>query len=193
MTDPIETGPEAAAYIKSVIRDGVVIRTDEPNWNPSTSAQLRETQAALAASQADLTAMERERDEAREDAASVRRSLDHANGHREAFLRQRDEAIAELASARTELEQLRREVRILGWQLAAVVEFASAYQPNAERGWAVAIVHDKPCATCKQDITCGQAYARLPGAKGSVHVVCPPPEDPPSAPVPGHHEGATEQ
>jgi hypothetical protein len=33
----------------------------------STSAQLRETQAALAASQADLTAMQAERDDARRD------------------------------------------------------------------------------------------------------------------------------
>jgi hypothetical protein len=190
----------------------------------STSAQLRETQAALAASQADLTVMERERNEAQVElnkmhrlyremadqaiASTVERDEARAElgqlerlhlptrptPHLDAVKRERDLARAELTSARTELEQLRREVRILGWQLAAVVEFASAYQPNAERGWAIAIVHDKPCATCKRDITCGQAYAPLPGSKGYfVHVVCPPPEDPPSTPVPGHHEGEPQQ
>lgn len=84
----------------------------------------------------------------------------------------------ELAAMKRERDEALAKVRILGWQLAAIEQFASAYQPGSDRGWAVAILHDKPCDQCKQDITCGQAYAPLPGAKGYfTHVVCPPPKE----------------
>lgn len=98
----------------------------------STSAQLRETRQALAASQADLSRMERERDELtakwerefervtaeRDNAkAAARRWHERFNEADEseekalerwrAEVRRRDLARAELASARQELEQLR--------------------------------------------------------------------------------------
>lgn len=43
----------------------------------STSAQLRQAQAALAASQADLTAMQQQRDEARAEAREMRKQAEH--------------------------------------------------------------------------------------------------------------------
>lgn len=63
----------------------------------STSAQLQQTQQALAASQADLTRVEAERTELR--------------GRLVSAWAERDITRAELASARTELEQLRRAIQ----------------------------------------------------------------------------------
>lgn len=65
-----------------------------------TSAQLRQTQQALAASQADLTRVERERDRAQEERAYTRRAAQR-------LMEERDLARAELATATAELEQLR--------------------------------------------------------------------------------------
>lgn len=80
----------------------------------STSALLRQTQTALAASQADLTRVEQERDEARDLIDQVRDraarlgdiALERRRERNEAW-RERDLARAELASALAELEQLR--------------------------------------------------------------------------------------
>lgn len=66
----------------------------------STSAQLRQTQQDLAASQADLTRMEAERHAAVDRVADVLEEM-------RAIQQQRDLARAELAAATAELEQLR--------------------------------------------------------------------------------------
>jgi uncharacterized protein (DUF3084 family) len=76
------------------------VRLNRDLAGPSISEQLRQTQAALAASQADLSRVERERDEARHDLA-------HANFQLHTEHTRRDLARAELATATRELEQLR--------------------------------------------------------------------------------------
>ncbi len=64
------------------------------SWDTaSTAAQLREAQAALAASQADLTAMQQRYEEARAEAREMRAQADH-------WLTKLRETAAELAAAR---------------------------------------------------------------------------------------------
>jgi uncharacterized protein (DUF1800 family) len=66
----------------------------------STSALLRQTQAALAASQADLTQREEERNAAASLAVDLLKDIERLEG-------ERDLTRAELASARQALDQLR--------------------------------------------------------------------------------------
>jgi chromosome segregation ATPase len=72
----------------------------------STSAQLRETQAALAASQADLTS-------ALADLEIAERERDGARAAAEEFWRQRDKARAERDALAKELSAAHHENRIL--------------------------------------------------------------------------------
>jgi hypothetical protein len=142
MTDPIEPTPEVAAYIKSVIAAGVVIRSDDHNLNQSTSAQLRETQAALAASQADLTAMEK-------------RLLERTTEVVE-LTRERDEA-------RAEASKLRAHLALSGLGDA---QFGSDAGP-----------HHEHADGCEWPLGACLGHTK----------------DTPGTPVPGHHEGATQQ
>lgn len=87
----------------------------------STSAQLRETQSALAASQADLTRVERERDQANELTDKIAAELRLITRERDSLARrcavrfEETQALkAELASARAELEQLRNHTTTEG-------------------------------------------------------------------------------
>jgi septal ring factor EnvC (AmiA/AmiB activator) len=61
----------------------------------STSAQLRETQAALAASQADLTSARESNEELRAELEIAERERDGARAAAEEFWRQRDKARTE--------------------------------------------------------------------------------------------------
>jgi hypothetical protein len=139
----------------------------------STSAMLRRVQAALAASQADLTRTERERDEAvrraadleqvREELKQLRRLTDgyledirHLESGQDAVIdslrSQRDLARAEVATAS-------KEVRLL----------------RAARQWVVAPDGGRDCVRCEQEIRRGEAYELLPGVDELAHIRCPNP------------------
>lgn len=151
--------------------------SDDPTL--PTSAQLRQTQAALAASQQDLTTAraaidnvetyrkiaaeqcdraEAERDDAKATARRWRDRFNEANEAEEAALEQAgryrhrlDLARAELSSARQELDTY-RDGRL--WQVAQ--------RPVA------------PCSSCSQPILRGQAFQPLADAKGFFsHCFCP--------------------
>jgi hypothetical protein len=77
-----------------------------PGDTLSTSARLRQAQQDLAASQADLTRTERERDEALHDLAHATFQLDMERTRVAHWREQNDLARAELVSARQEFEQL---------------------------------------------------------------------------------------
>ena len=106
--DPTEAGRKLAETLRPFFAAGGVIHVGPRNV-ASTSAQLRETQAAyaqaqrsLAAAQADLTAMERERDEALHELAHAKFQVD--------IERTKLENVRELwAEARAEIERLRGE------------------------------------------------------------------------------------
>lgn len=85
---------------------------------------LREEKTARAATQADLTRVEGERDEARHDLAHEKFALDmattrlaHRNEQAAHWRTQHDLARAKLVSARQELEQLPEAVRLLAYAL----------------------------------------------------------------------------
>jgi septal ring factor EnvC (AmiA/AmiB activator) len=79
----------------------------------AVKTQLAETQAALAASQQDLTAMQEQRDEARADLEIAERERDGARAAAEEFWRQRDKARAERDALAKELAAARHQNRIL--------------------------------------------------------------------------------
>lgn len=91
----------------------------------STSARLRETQRALANSQADLTAMQRQRDEARAMSEDCWQRFDDLRYERDDALQERDLARAELAEVKAAAE---RNVERLTYARA---ELASARQELA--------------------------------------------------------------
>jgi len=142
-----------------------------PGWHAlSTSARLRETQAALAASQADLTRALTEADELRAqndlhgrqlaDAASVidrlKDDLDAAraeNVHQRALI---DEVIADRARLRTALSELQRARPV--------------YVARSDL--------DAPCVLCGGPIVRGQAVEVVPGwpdEDQQAHAACPDP------------------
>lgn len=168
----------------------------------STAKQLRETQTALAASQQDLTHVERQLREAQAERLVAEARLHDALGDVDALTLLNAELKAEAADFRAanernleRLDRTQREVaranhrnRILAaeneaalrrlneqrFQLAATVEFASAYQPG-ERDWQVA---DRDtgitCSSCTGPIVRGQAFQPLADAKGFfAHAACP--------------------
>lgn len=162
-----------------------------------TSALLRQTQASLAASQADLTRVETERDEALEAARSLVGT--------ELSLR------AELAKAREELERERQVVGMLrkNDEIRAQVirernternlnraELASARQELAllrarfgdlvaQSSWIVARDGGRDCLFCDGEIQRGEAYELVPGEGPDAlrHVHCPGSSPPPPCPV----------
>ena len=118
-----------------------------------TRSELATARQALAASQADLTRVEREAESLRTEVAVLRNSesLDLVRAKKE-----RDLARAELATATAELEQLR-----------------------AARSWRVARNNDTPCGACGRLIRRGEAVEPMPGTtKGTwQHCLCPDPEE----------------
>lgn len=170
----------------------------EPLTLAQLGSELQRTQAALAASQADLTRVEAERDQFRSnylrdaarldqlDSDLVDMELDLADARAElASLRPLRAYVATLERAlsiadaahdrtRTELRKLRGDTETMRIQLAGVVQFACAYQA-AEPSWQVA---DRDtgiaCSSCTGPIVRGQAFQPLADAKGFFsHVACP--------------------
>jgi septal ring factor EnvC (AmiA/AmiB activator) len=134
--------PGDPSYEHSVRHTPWLHRNDVPS--KSTSAQLREAQTALAASQADLTRVEKERDE-------LGATLAVRTGQLKGSLEMLDLARAELASAQAELERLR-----------------------AARQWAVARDGGRYCECCEQEVKRGHAYDVQPGTGGLIqHIYCP--------------------
>lgn len=95
----------------------------------STSAKLRETQAALAASQADLTRMEAERDEALAKADRLRacwwacsHNRDEITADRDAISLIADQLRAELTEAQQELTRLRGDCAYKPLAVTAIQE-----------------------------------------------------------------------
>lgn len=149
----------------------------------STFAQLRQTQAALAASQQDLSRVERERDLACALAADLFNDVDAAR-------QERDLAAAELASAVQERDYLRALLDDQQAELSADLTLATAEVTAARQSarasrqeldtyrdgrlWQVAQRPVAPCSSCSQPITRGQAFQPLVAAKGYyTHCFCP--------------------
>lgn len=87
----------------------------------------------------------------------------------------------EIERLRAELAQVRADAKIVAFQLAAVCQFASAYEPG-ERSWQVARQDAGPCGECDGPIARGHAVEPLPGAPGRFrHVACPTKDSPPNS------------
>jgi hypothetical protein len=129
--------------------------------------KLRQTQADLAASQADLTSVERERDEA---AALNRQLAEQLDWQREvvAMLRKNEEVRAQVIRKRN------RERDLLRAELASARQELERHRRVPITAWAVADRYTHDCTTCHWAIDVGQAYRPLPGADGLfAHVICP--------------------
>lgn len=107
----------------------------------STSARLRQVQADLAASQADLTRAERERDRANELTDKIAAELRGVTRARDALARRCalrfQEAVqlrAELASARQENAQLRGQIARLQANPSEGVPTMTTTNPGGEGG-----------------------------------------------------------
>jgi hypothetical protein len=157
LTHPLELTPAEVETVGGVMDrlrtyEGEGWSTAQSNQTLSTSAQLRQAQAALAASQADLSRVEGELDMAHKALAICERSMDQISAARSAAEKERDLARAELASARQELDTY-RDGRL--WQVA-----------QQDTG--------HTCAACSQPITCGQAFQPLADIDGHYsHAYCP--------------------
>lgn len=169
MVDPNEPAalhsPDCPAYL--AFHERLAARNIAPNTaagmtplmpgGESTSAMLRQVQADLAASQADLTRAERERDQANELTDKIAAELRGVTKERDSLARRcavRFEAMqalcAELVSARLELEQLR-----------------------AARHWIVARDGGRWCERCEHEIRRGEAHELVPLTDALRHVRCP--------------------
>lgn len=187
----------------------------------STSARLLDMQAAFAASQADLTAMERQRDEAR---ALNRQLADHLAGAHTGWgkvLAERDEARAEIEELTTTLrifrnsqsadvivlrtarDKARDEAKTLRIQLAAAVD-ATAKAIEDERTRVLAILVS-PLLTAQRAIPDGEirngcyvlngakVRERLRQAYLAIRDGANATPDSPRYPAPGHQEGVPQQ
>jgi hypothetical protein len=122
----------------------------------STSAQLREAQAALAASQQDLSAMQAQRDEARAEAAEMR-------AQRNRLAERLDHVGRELAAANHAKRRVNAELD------------SALSRLNEQRSWQVARQDTGiTCSSCSGPIVRGQAFQPLADAKGFFsHCACP--------------------
>jgi len=157
----------------------------------STSAQLRRTQQALAASQADLTRVEAERDALTLLLAEARRELADTKpcswrGLAEQLLRERADAarsgwIVARDGGRPCVfcdQEIRRGQAYELVPGGGLDDLRHVHCDN-EPAWAVADRLGVTCEACKEPIVRGQAFKPLPAAKGSlVHVICPAEEKP---------------
>jgi hypothetical protein len=137
----------------------------------STSALLRQTQAALAASQADLTRVEQERDQANELTDGIARQL-------RLVTRERDSLARRCGVRFEEAQALRAELATTQDELAKAVELAA--RARAERdtrtSWQVARAdYGLTCGECAAPIVRGQAVEPQPGTTHGtwIHVACP--------------------
>lgn len=122
----------------------------------STSAQLREAQAALAASQQDLSAMQAQRDEARAEAKEWRATADLYLTRLEALAR-------DLWAANHKNRRLTAELDSALGRL------------NEQRSWQVARQDTGiTCSSCSGPIVRGQAFQPLADAEDLLaHCFCP--------------------
>ena len=173
----------------------------------STSAMLRHVQADLAASQADLTKAERERDEALSYLGPLRESLQASAANAYTAMRERDEAVrraADLEQMREELKQLRlladgylEDIQDLESGQDEVIDSLRSQRDlaraevttaskevrllRAARQWIVARDGGRYCERCEQEIRRGEAYELELSTGLLTHVRCP---DDPSEGVP---------
>lgn len=131
----------------------------------STSAQLRQTQAALHASQQDLTAMQAERDAIAVLNAELKAEAKEWRATAEQYLSQRDDALHDLAHARFRLTTT--EARLAS--LRETFDLAESHRGAvADRDTGIT------CSSCTGPIVRGQAFQPLADAKGFfAHVACP--------------------
>jgi hypothetical protein len=135
----------------------------------STSAQLRQTQRDLAASQADLTRVQTKLDALTVLNAELKAEAANWREVAERYIARTDEQARALAAAN-------HRNRIL-----AAENEAALRRLNEQRDWQVA---DRDtgitCTSCAGPIVRGQAFQPLADAKGFfAHVACPPPEEKP--------------
>lgn len=150
----------------------------------STSAQLRHTQTALSASQADLTHVERQLREAEaerlvaearlhdalNDCDALRLLWDEAANEARVMRKAAEQYLEALAKTEADLATARYQNR----RLTAENE-AALRRLNEQRDWQVA---DRDtgitCSSCAEPIVRGQAFQPLADAKGYfAHCACP--------------------
>jgi hypothetical protein len=143
--------------------------------------ELGKTQQTLAASQADLTRAEVERDELKARSVLLADIALERRRQRNNAWRERDLANAELERERQESGRLRRETERLAALLEHAEQHARDLQDNGDvaPGWQVAaVMTDIHCERCGGPLMRGHAYRPTSGdstTKGRfAHVFCPP-------------------
>lgn len=182
----------------------------------STQEAYAKAQADLAASQADLTRVERAlhdaddaHDRIRDELTRAKEERSYARRAAKRFIDERDLARAELASAQQELSQLREgatelsflydsataetaRVRVL---LDQVITENRTVRRQVERALTGRVDVARtdlvdPCGVCGWLIERGHAVERIPTTGVLRHVHCP---DSPARPAPGSQEGEHQQ
>jgi chromosome segregation ATPase len=163
-------------------------------------SDLADERKAFAASQADLTRVEAERDAFLAQRDHARTLLDRAKAEGGVFLGERNQAWRDLALQESELASARQELQTLrardndGQRTARLILEALGIDPDADqplmaaramraeldelrdgRLWQVAAESvGAACASCTQPIVRGQAFQPLADAKGYfAHAMCP--------------------
>lgn len=131
----------------------------------STSARLRETQQALAASQADLTRTEAELADLHHRRSALVQEAVWQNEQRIEGIQAHESTRLELLSVRAELASARQE---LAQRRAQFGDLAAQHE------WIVARDGGRCCERCEAEIRRGEAYEQMPGSGGLLtHVHCP--------------------
>lgn len=150
----------------------------------STSARLRQVQADLAASQADLTRVTAERDRFIAAADKLHGEWLDLKAELRRVEQERDEArqllgqVQSGAAALAEVALERRRERNNAWRERdlARAELATASKEvrllRAARQWVVARDGDRYCERCEQEIRRGEAYELLPDVDQLRHIHC---------------------
>jgi len=179
VTDPTETRRAAFAAAPSTT-DQLRHLTAEAS---DLTQALLETRQALAASQADLTTMQEQRDETRAVARDIRAAAERNQERLDCTRRELAKAdlenrrlAAELGSALRRLNEQRADMETVRAQLAHVVQYATAYEPGVI---VVARQDVGVCVLCGRPIVRGQGVEAVPDTTEPQwkHAKCPNPEE----------------
>lgn len=161
-TDPRDAARDIVGQINAYVASGGTL---------STSAQLRQTQQALAASQADLTRVERQLGDAERD-------RHRALAERDEALEVRNAAIDSFVRIQGGLDRAEAVDEAARWRKRYAVQVDSLMgelEQLRNRPWIVARDAGRDCSACDHGIRRGEAYEPVPGGDPDTlrHIHCP--------------------